>query len=147
MNYSTSLAVQHNKNTRIRYILGSRKYRIILQFISEAFVVNLVSIFISILLILLVSPFINSFFQYGGIGFVFADPFVLIVIANILIIGTFLTGTVSSIFFFISNPDILLHTNSKIKGLKFRRLMVIAQFSTAVMLIISSVLVYKQIHY
>lgn len=147
MNISTSLAVQQNKNTRIRYILGSRRYRIVLQFISEAFFVNLVSICFSILLILIVSPLITSFFQQGRIRFIFGHPVFPVVVAGILFAGTFIVGILSAIFFFTGNPDLLIQPNSKTSRSRSRRLMVIAQFSTAVALIIGSILVYKQIDY
>ena len=62
MNISTALAIQRNKNMRIKYILGSKKYQLVLQFISESFFINLISVCISILLIYLASPFINTFF-------------------------------------------------------------------------------------
>ena len=147
MNISTALAIQRNNNTRIKSILGSGKFHLILQFISEAFFINLISVCFSILLVLLATPLINTFFQHDGLGFIFKDQFVIFLIAGIILLGTFSSGIISAIFFFINNPDFLLNPNSKSSGSRFRQVMVVAQFTTAVMLIIGTVLVYKQVQF
>ena len=147
MNISTSLAIQRNKSTRIKYILGSSRSQLVMQFISEAFFVNLISICVSIFLVFLASSFIDTFFQHGGTGFIFSDPFTLLVIACILLTGTVASGVISAIFFFVNNPDFLSISNATSSGSRFRQIMVVAQFTTAVVLIIGAILVYKQVEF
>lgn len=147
MNISTSLAIQRNKSARIKYILGARKLQLVFQFISEAFFVNLISLCFSFIFILLASSYIHTFFQHGGIGFIFEDPFIFLITTSILVSGTFVSGVISAIFFFINNPDFLLTHNAISSGTRFRQVMVLAQFTTAVVLIIGAILVYKQVQF
>ncbi len=147
MNISTSLASQRNNNTRIKSILGANKARLIMQFVTEAFYVNLISMCLALCLIFLATPLISAFFDHGGIGFIFKDQFISALLFAILLVGTLSSGLVSAIFFFIQNPDFLLNPNAKSTGARFRQVMVVAQFTTSVMLIVGTIVVFKQIQY
>ncbi|WP_319479932.1 ABC transporter permease [uncultured Draconibacterium sp.] len=147
MNISTSLASQRNNNTRIKSILGANKAKLIMQFVTEAFFVNLISICLAVCLIFLATPLVSAFFDHGGIGFIFNDRFFVALFLSILFIGTLTSGLVSAVFFLIQNPDFLLNPNAKSTGSRFRQVMVVTQFTTSVMLIVCTILVFKQIQF
>ncbi|UOY05864.1 ABC transporter permease [Muricauda sp. SCSIO 64092] len=147
INISTSLATKRNTTTRIKSILGAGKFQITFHFVAEAFLVNLVSLCLSLLIVLFASRLINTYFGHGGLGFIFNDGPIVWVLIGIVVIGTLLSGIASTIFFFVNNPNYLLNPNSKSSGSRFKQVMVVAQFITVVVLLIGTIMVYKQVKF
>ncbi len=147
INISTSLATKRNTITRIKTILGAGKFQVIFHFIVEAFFVNLVSICFSLLFVLLATPLINTYFNHGGMDFIFDTGLISLVLIGLLVVGTFVSGFVSAVFFFVNNPDFLLKPDARSSGSRFKQAMVVVQFMTVVVLIIGAIMVYKQVQF
>jgi putative ABC transport system permease protein len=148
MNLSTARSERRAKEVGIRKTVGSLRYQLIVQFLSESLLVSLMAFVLAIGWVLLSLPFFNSLsdkdmhlpwnrplFWLLGLGF------------------TFLTGLVSG-----SYPAFYLSGFQPIKVLKGtfrvgryaalpRKILVIIQFTVSVSLIIGTVLVFRQVRY
>ena len=147
MNITTSLVNQRSKISRIKIILGSGRTQLIMQFIAEAFLVNLVSLLISILFIILGQSVISSFLGCNALMFIFNNHFIVILLFAILFFGTLTTGLLAAIIFFVSNPDFLLGQKKGNSKSSFRQVMVVAQFTAGIALIIGTLVIYKQVRF
>jgi putative ABC transport system permease protein len=146
-NITTSLVNQRANNSRIKMILGSGKSQLVLQFIIEAFFVNLVSLCVGILFIVLGQNLISLFFGANVYGFIINNSFTSVLLISILVFGTLATGVLSAIVFFISNPDFLLYPKARNPKSTFRRVMVVTQFATGIVLLIGTMVVFKQVRF
>ncbi|MCP4728325.1 MAG: FtsX-like permease family protein, partial [bacterium] len=149
MNLSTARSSSRAKEVGMRKVVGALKQNILLQFFGESLLLAFIAMILAVVLVLLALP---------GFTELAAKQLSLNVVDNKLIIaGLFLiaifTGIVSG-----SYPALFLSSFQPVKIIKglveagaassmLRRVLVIAQFSTTVILIIGTSIIYRQIDY
>lgn len=146
MNLSTAQALKRIKEVGIRKTLGSYKFALIKQFLTEASLIAFLSILVAITLVATTLPFFNEL-SGKHINIPFNHPlFWLSIISFTLLLGV-LSGAYPAFFMSNFTPVIALkgngnfHTNNK----GIRNYLVIFQFSISVFLIISTLVVYQQL--
>jgi ABC-type antimicrobial peptide transport system permease subunit len=148
VNLSTARAMIRAKEVSIRKIVGANRKQLFLQFLIETFVLFCMAIAIAIVLIVLLLPLYN---QISGkdLQFSLANPQVW----KVVIISVGGTLIASSIY-----PAIILSAFHPIDSLKgkissgistalFRKILVVFQFAVSVILIVSTLVISKQMHY
>ncbi len=149
MNISTARSIRRAGEVGIRKVVGARKGQLILQFTSEALAISM----ISVLLALLIFEFSRiPLFNYLNwqLTFKYQDYLILI---PLLVGGTFALGILSAIY-----PAILMSSfkplhvlKGKIKSsaveMNIRKVLVVLQFTITTGLIVSSLLVSKQMEF
>ncbi|WP_207515162.1 ABC transporter permease [Longitalea luteola] len=147
MNLSTARSEKRAKEVGIRKTVGSARTQLIAQFFSESVLTALIAFMISILLAALLMPFFNSvaekkmvipwndpLFWFAGLGL------------------SVLTGLLAGLY-----PALFLSSFQPVKVLKGtfragryaslpRKVLVVAQFTISIILIIGTIVVYKQIN-
>ncbi len=151
INLSTARSLERAREVGIRKVLGSGRQKIILQFLLEAVLINILASTIAFTLAQLGLPFIQeltgkplSTFGYWGLrigGW--------ILLASLFLVGAILSGWYPSLVLSSFNPtEVLRGVFSKgIKGLPLRKILVTFQFSIATILITASLAVYFQLNY
>jgi len=147
MNITTSLVSQRLKISRIKTILGSTKAGLIRQFIAEAFVVHLISMLIALMLIFAGREVIHSFFGQDIVRLMYSNINIVGLFIGVIAIGTLVSGFLSAAIFFIGNSDFVLNQSKQGSKIMFRQIMVVAQFATSIVLIVGTMVVFKQIKY
>jgi putative ABC transport system permease protein len=148
INLATAQAVNRSKEVGIRKVLGSSKKQLIIQFLSETFLITLTSVVIAIVFAFIALPVLNNILQisleiqlsFSLIAFLFI----------IIIIVTFLSGFYPAIVLSGFNPIKVLKSKftSKIAGgISMRRVLVVFQFTVAQTLIIGTLIVVSQMNY
>ncbi len=150
INLSTAQAVNRAKEIGVRKVLGSTRWQLKLQFLSETLLIVLASVTVSIILALLALPYINSLLELS----------IEITLQNstsIALFLFFLTGTVTALAGFY--PSIVLSgfnpveaLKSKLaakttKGVSLRRGLVVFQFIIAQSLIIATLVIARQMSF
>jgi len=148
MNLSTARSEKRAKEVGIRKTVGSLRGQLIGQFLSESVLVALVSFVLSVILVIALLPLFNSLagkniqLPWRSLAFwLFALAF------------TFITGLLSG-----SYPALYLSKFEPIKVLKGtfrvgryaslpRKVLVVAQFTFSIALIIGTIIVFKQIQF
>jgi putative ABC transport system permease protein len=149
INISSSQWLEKIKQTGVLKVIGADRMSIMRNALTEAFILFLLSLFLAILLVQLLLPFVNN---YTGIHF---NPFLIYKPAFLLISigGVFL---LSLIFSFI--PAMRISSSKAVDNLKksvetgssksmFRGVLVTTQFAIAIVLIAFTMLVQKQVNF
>ena len=150
INLSTAQAVNRAKEVGVRKVLGSNKWQLQLQFISETFLIVLASVIIALVIAWLTLPYINMILELPlKINFTNALP-IVILLSSICIVVTVLAGFYPSIVLSSFNPISALKSKMASKGTKgisLRRGLVVFQFVIAQSLIIGTLVIVKQMNF
>jgi putative ABC transport system permease protein len=148
INLATVQAVNRSKEVGIRKVLGSSKKQLIIQFLSETFLITLTSVLIAILFAFLVLPLLNNLLQTSlSIQFSFT---LIAFLFSLTIIVTFLSGFYPAVVLSGFNPIKVLKskmTSKTASGLSMRRVLVVFQFTIAQALIIGTLIVVSQMNF
>lgn len=149
INLSTARAVERAKEVGLRKVIGAIRKQLIIQFLCEAFIVNLISALIALGIAEIALPFFNQLVGKEVLGSVLNQvPFLLSIVAFVFI-GTFTSGFYPALVLSNFKPISILKgkfQNSK-NGILLRKGLVIAQFSASLILIASTFTIYRQVSY
>ena len=150
VNLSTAQSFSRVKEIGVRKVMGSDKFQLMLQFLSEAFLFVLISVLVGLLLVNVTLPLLNSLTNKE---FVFSEvfdlPLILILFALLLVI-TFLAGSYPA--FFVTG----FNTVNALKGRKLqatgsgrllRRSLVGFQLFVTSFLLVGALIILQQINY
>jgi putative ABC transport system permease protein len=149
MNLSTARSTKRSREVGLRKVVGSSRGLLIRQFFIESILLSFISLGIAILLVELLLPFFNNMLQTNlKVGY-FSRWYVipgLIVLA--IIIGLF-SGSYPAWFLASFMPVKVLYGKLKmgLSNSRIRTILVVFQFAISIILILSSLIIYKQIRY
>jgi putative ABC transport system permease protein len=149
VNLSTARAVERAREVGIRKVMGSVKSQLILQFLSESVIVNLLAGFFAFVLFQTMLPlFRNVTGQPLPLNFI-SDPIFWYLFIGLLGIGSLLSGLYPAFVLSSFQPAVVLKGKfrSSTHGQVLRRGLVIFQFAATVVLLICMLTVYLQINY
>lgn len=149
INLSTAQSIQRVREIGIRKVLGSRKSGLILQFLTETFVLTCVAVILSLLL---VNPILHIFHSFvpAGVAFHPTDPAMLLFLAAVLLITSLLAGFYPAQVLSSFLPVVSLKGEG---GTTFnqksylRRSLIVFQFTIALLFIIGTLVVGDQLHF
>jgi putative ABC transport system permease protein len=145
-NLSTARSEKRAREVGVRKTIGSSRQSLIIQFLSESVLVSFIAFLISILLVQLALPYFNQLTK-GWISTPYSSPvFWMIMIAFVLITGL-LAGSRPAFYFSSFIPvKVLKGTVQTGRSAAWsRKILVVLQFSCSIALIISTVIIYRQI--
>jgi putative ABC transport system permease protein len=149
INLTTARSIKRGKEVGIRKVVGARKEQLIKQFLSESFVLVVISLAVSIILVWLILPYYNSI-TGRPLSFNPAENIYLLLgfIAVLFFVGI-VSGSYPAFYMSSIRPVTILRGKSirPSKGFSLRNILVVAQFSITAILIISTLVVKKQLHF
>jgi putative ABC transport system permease protein len=148
INLATAQAVNRSKEVGIRKVLGSSKKQLIIQFLSETFLITLTSVAIAIVFASIALPLLNSLMQTSVD--LQPNPPLVAFLVGIIIVVTFLSGFYPAIVLSGFNPITVLKsklTSKTAGGLSMRRVLVVFQFTIAQALILGTLIVVGQMNF
>lgn len=147
MNFSTAKAARRVKEIGVKKAIGAQRKNLILQHFGESMLMSLLSLSIAIVLVLLLLPKFNEVVDKERV--LELTPNVIVGFLTITIITGLLSGIYPAIH--LSGFRTVVALKGKIAGgsgaLWLRKGLVIFQFSISVILIVSVLVIYKQIEY
>jgi putative ABC transport system permease protein len=148
MNLSTARSVLRAKEIGIRKAVGAERREIILQFLSESVLLSWVAILLAFGLTAALLPWLNTFSGLDlRIGMLMRWEVLLPLFITPFIVGI-LSGLYPALFMSSFEPVKVLKGLFKINGnLSLRKVLVVAQFSVSIVLIISTAIVFRQLRY
>ncbi len=148
MNLSTARASRRAKEVGIRKSVGAARRSLIIQYINESMVTAVVSALVAIALVWAILPAFNVLTE-KHIVLNFRDPEMFVSMAIVIMITGLLAGSYPAVFLSGFQPAAVL--KGVIRGswgeLWARKGLVIFQFFLSVILIVSVLVIYKQIEY
>jgi putative ABC transport system permease protein len=149
MNLSTARSEQRAREVGVRKVLGAGKGKLIGQFIGESLILALISAVIAVAIIYLSLPAFNSLVE-KQLSLNLTNPLHIGGILAIAIICGLIAGSYPAFYLSSFNPIMVLKVlNIKTSGSAgfIRKGLVVTQFSISIILIISTILIYQQIHH
>ena len=149
MNLSTARSAGRSKEVGVRKVLGSGRGNLISQFLVESVITSFIASAIGLFIAALLLPYFNQLagkqITFGLISSVWLLP-VLCLIA--LIVGL-LAGSYPAFFLSAFQPIQVLKGKlaSGFKGSVLRNSLVVFQFSTVIVLIVGTLVIYSQLNY
>ncbi len=148
INLSTAKSANRAKEVGLRKVVGSRRWHLVQQFLSESMMFSAISVIIGLLLAWIMLPFFNLL--SGKILFIpwMAYWFAPLILIFIMFIGL-LAGLYPSLYLSAFRPiDVLKGSLSQgSKSSKLRAAMVIFQFTTSIVLIVGAFMVHRQMDF
>ncbi|WP_439695945.1 ABC transporter permease [Mucilaginibacter sp. AW1-7] len=149
MNLSTARAANRAREVGVRKVLGSSRWSLIVQFLSESFIVTLAATIIAVLVAWALLPAFN---QLAGKQITISKQLVswlLPALAVIIIIVGIVSGSYPAFFLSAFHPAHVLKgkISTGFKGGMLRSFLVVFQFSISIFLIIGTMVVYNQLRY
>ena len=149
INLSTARSVERAKEVGIRKTFGSEKRSLIAQFLIESVFVSVISMLLAFGIIILLIPAFNSISgKELSVAYFLQLKWILVLIAFVLITGL-IAGFYPAFVLSSFNPIMVLKGRFKSNryGLALRNGLVIFQFAISVILIISTIVVNRQMNY
>jgi len=149
MNLSTARSANRAREVGIRKVAGSTKGHLILQFLTESVLLSLFALVLALGLAVLLLPMFN---QLAGkslhAGVLFSGRFLPVLILLVLVVGC-LAGSYPA-FYLSSFQPIQVLKGQLAAGFKsswLRSSLVVFQFFISIGLIVSTLVIYRQLHY
>ncbi|HSB93453.1 MAG TPA: FtsX-like permease family protein, partial [Flavitalea sp.] len=149
MNLSTARFTNRGKEIAIRKVAGASRSTLIKQFLTEALLVTIFSVLISILFVYYLLPVFNSFTE-KQLTFNFnSDYRIWLGIFSVILLVSLLAGLYPALFQSGLNPLSLLKSKIQLgKGnISLRRSLVVFQFIISIVLIAATIIIYQQMQY
>jgi putative ABC transport system permease protein len=149
MNLSTARSGNRAKEVGIRKVLGTGKGTLMSQFIAESTLISYLAFGLALLLTWLVLPYFNDLaaksFTFSALVALPKLPFL---IALPIVVGV-LAGYYPAFFLSSFRPIVVLKgkLNAGFQKSNFRNVLVTFQFFTSIFLVISTIIVYRQLNY
>ncbi|MDB4901481.1 MAG: FtsX-like permease family protein [Mucilaginibacter sp.] len=149
MNLSTAQSAKRAKEIGIRKVLGSLRKQLVRQFITEAMLYTLFAAIAALLIIMLVLPAFNQLSDKELSLKVFLDFKTWLGILSLVLITGLLAGSYPAFFLTSFKPVSILKGSGLFKnssgGFFTRNALVVFQFTVSTVLIICTIIVYKQL--
>lgn len=149
MNLSTARSVLRSKEIGIRKVVGAQRKEIITQFLSESVLLTAMALVLAIIITWLTLPLLNELSaQKLSIQLLHRWYIILPVLLTPFVVGT-ISGIYPALFMSSFQPIKVLKGVFKVKNtvFSFRKVLVVTQFAISIILIISTVIVFKQLGY
>jgi putative ABC transport system permease protein len=148
MNLATARSANRAREVGMRKVMGSLRTQLVRQFLTESFVLSLVSFVLAVVVAWLFLPFFNDL-ALKNLSLPFSEPlFYTTMIAGSLIVG-FMAGLYPS-FFLSSFQPVNVLKGKLVLGTKntvVRSSLVVFQFVISIVLIIGTIAIQKQLDY
>ncbi len=148
MNLATAGSEKRSKEIGVRKVLGSGKKTLITQFIGEALFMSLIAAVVAVILMSLLLPAFNLLVQ-KDLSLGLTRPYHLAALLLLTLLCGIVAGSYPSLYLSSFNPVFVL------KGIKsktgsaanVRKGLVVIQFAVSIVLIISTIIIYRQIQH
>jgi len=148
MNLSTARSEKRAKEVGIRKAVGSVRGQLISQFFCESLLIAILAFALSLVLVLLVLPTFN-YIAGKQLSVLWSNPLFWIAGASFTLFTGLIAGSYPALYLSSFKPDKVL--KGTFKAGRFaalpRKVLVVVQFTVSVVLIIGTIIIFKQIQF
>ena len=149
MNLSSARSALRAREIGIRKVIGARRKELIIQFLSESVIMSWAAILIAFVCLYLTLPWLNKISgQELSISILMKWQILLPLFLTPFVVGI-LSGLYPALFMSSFQPVKTLKGLFKAGGsaISFRKVLVVAQFTISIVLIIATIIVFQQLRY
>lgn len=147
MNLATAKSGIRIKEVGMRKVVGATKFDIIKQFYSESILFTLIALVIAIQLISLLLPLFNDLSGKESTFDLLKNVQLILGLLSITVFTGILSASYPAIYLSAFHPIQIIRGTLKpsSRGSRFRKILVVTQFSLTIVLIIGTIVVHKQL--
>jgi len=148
MNLSTARSEKRAKEVGIRKAVGSLRNQLIYQFFAESLVYVFIAFVLSLFFVQLALPFFNSV-SGKNMSILWANPLFWLACISFSLITGLIAGSYPAFYLSSFNPVKVLKGTFRVGRLAAipRKVLVVVQFTVSVVLIIGTIVVFRQIQF
>ncbi len=149
INLSTARSLTRAREVGLRKVVGAAKTQLMMQFLVETLILNLVALILSVALLELSRPLFSEITGVPASYPLFNQSWFWLTLGILFVVGVFLSGLYPVMVLSSFKPISALKgkLGSRTKGISLRKVLVIFQVMMALILITSTLTVFKQINY
>jgi len=149
INLATARAIKRAREIGIRKAIGAQRSQLIYQFLCEAFLYNIVSIGLSILVTILILPWFNQVNDLRISAGLLFEPYAVLGFIILIIVGTLISGLYPAFVLTSFKSTLVLKGSVSQKSgiMFFRKALVFFQFTATIVLIVGTFTVLRQMNY
>ncbi|MGB8490970.1 MAG: ABC transporter permease [Bacteroidales bacterium] len=149
MNLSTAQASRRAKEVGIKKVAGSTKGMLVGQFLSESFILSAIALALGLIIIKITLPYFNNLLGTTLTLSLFENWYTIPGLILFTIAVSLLAGAYPAFFLSSFNPYEVLKGNIRqgMKNGRLRSVLVVFQFAVSILLIIGTMIMYRQINY
>ncbi|MCF0057947.1 ABC transporter permease [Dyadobacter sp. CY356] len=147
MNLSTAKASGRMKEVGIKKAIGAYRETLVYQYLGESMLMTFLSLFLSVLLVILFLPQFNEI--TGKALTLHYDPKLIFTLLGVVVFTGLISGSYPALYLSGFNPISVLKgkLNVSVGEVWARKGLVVFQFTISVILIVSVIVVYKQVEF
>ena len=148
MNLATARSERRAREVGVRKVLGAGKRGLVGQFIGESIVLSAMAVAMGLVLISILLPAFNAL-TGRTLGLGLGRPLHLVAIVVITVVCGLVAGSYPALYLSSFNP-VYVFKGVRIRGAgasAVRKGLVITQFTVSITLIVSTLIIYKQLHH
>ena len=149
INLATARSLERAREVGVRKVMGAARSGLIIQFLVESVLLNLIALMIAFGITWLLTPYFNQLTgREGSAGFYLPLNYWM-GFAAMFITGSLMAGIYPAFVLSAFRPVAVLKGLFKntSKGVMLRKGLIVAQFATSVVLIAGTIIVYQQVNY
>ncbi|MBD2757024.1 ABC transporter permease [Spirosoma validum] len=148
MNLATARSVKRAQEVGVRKAVGAERLSLIWQFMGEALLMTVLALIVAILLVNIVLPVFNQLTE-KQLTLPVSQPLFWIFLLGLLFTTGILSGSYPALFLSSLNPIRVLKGSLRISAgaQLFRRGLVVFQFVLSILMIVGTVVVYRQLQF
>ena len=147
MNLSTAKASKRSREVAMRKVLGASRTQVAIQFLGEAIGLVLLSLLFALVAVELVLPLYNEVLGKELTLGLLDDPSLLLTLIGLAVLVGIGAGIYPALYLSRFLPGQILKSSKSVESkssTKFRSILVVFQFATSIILVISTLVVYGQ---
>ena len=149
MNMATAKSERRAKEVGIKKTIGASRTSLISQFLTESILLTIISVLVAIVLVEVLLPTFNNLLNIELSIDYYSSGYWIGIFSVILLTGL-LSGSYPALYLSAFNPIQTLKrkvTRAKVIPVSLRQILVVGQFSFAIILIIATLVIYKQVQF
>jgi putative ABC transport system permease protein len=149
MNLATARSSRRAREVGLRKVVGSRRSLLVFQFLSESTALTVISLVISLILLAALLPRFNLLAGKSFDLHVITSPAVLFSLLGIILIAGLFGGSYPALFLSKYSPVTVLkgEITQGSAGSLFRKILVVIQFTVSVIMIVCTLVVFRQLSF
>jgi putative ABC transport system permease protein len=149
MNLSTAQSSRRAKEVGIKKVGGSTRGMLVMQFLSESFILSFLALIFAVIIIKVTLPYFNNLLGASLSLKLISNWYTVPALLLFSVFVGLLAGSYPSMFLSSFNPYEVLKGSVKnsVRNGRLRRVLVVFQFAVSILLIIGTMIMYRQISY
>ena len=147
MNLATARSAKRAREIGLRKVVGARKFDIVWQFLGESILHAFIAMLIALVLVDLLLPVFNQVANQKLSLWILANDNIIISLLVLTLVTGVVSGSYPALFLSAFDPIRILRGNLQLgpRGAKLRKILIIFTFMFAIIMIISSLTIFKQL--